>query len=935
VSGKGPAPRAPSSTYRLQLHEGFRFADALAVVQYLDDLGAGGVYSSPILRAEKGTTHGYDVVDHGTLDPALGTDDDHRALTDALRGRGMHQVVDFVPNHIGIRSAGNAAWRDVLESGRASAFADWFDIEWEPPDAANAGKVLLPVLGRQFGQEVDDGKITLAREGGAFVVVYYDRRLPASPRSYALVVERTLGGLDVPHEDPARQELESVLSAIRHLPHPTSCDANDREERAREKEVVKRRLRALFDEHPAFAAAADAATAAISATPRALEQFLGEQNYRLSYWRVATEEINYRRFFDVNDLAAIRIEDPAVFSAAHALLFDLVAQGRITGIRLDHTDGLYDPKAYFEELRRHATDALRKARPGDGDPIYAVAEKILERGEKLPSGWVISGTTGYDYLGVANAVWVDSSAAAAFTRLYADATGVTAPFAELLLEAKRETMEDSFASEIHVLSHLLKSIADRNRHARDFTRASLLRVIKEVIAAFPVYRTYVRPDGSREPGDAAHVERAVRAARRRNPAVEGTIFAFLRDVLLLDDRSDDTVRFAMRFQQVTGPIMAKGMEDTALYRYTRLACLNDVGCDPGRFGLPVSDLHAHNAATLASWPLTMTTSSTHDTKRGEDVRARIAVLSEMPDDWAALVRELGERSRALVGEVDGEPAPSRNDAYLVWQTLVGAMPFEGLGGDDARAAFSDRVAQYMCKAAHEAKVRTSWLNPDEGYDKALAAFVRGVVADRAIMAPLEAFVDRIRTHGATNSLAQLAVRLASPGVADVYQGCELWNLALVDPDNRRPVDYALRRRMLRSLRERGAPTPALAAELVEGYRDGRIKMHVMTTCLRLRREQPALFLEGEYTPLEAGEHLVAFERRRGTDRLVCLAPRLPWRLGGAKHPWPLGDAWGDARVRLPAGGRFREAFTGDTVEGDASRIAGILRVFPVAWLLAS
>ncbi|HEY6462980.1 MAG TPA: malto-oligosyltrehalose synthase, partial [Polyangiaceae bacterium] len=777
--------------------------------------------------------------------------------------------------------------------------------------------------------------IGLARDGGAFVVVYYDRRLPASPRSYALVVERTLAGLEVPAEDSARQELESVLSAIRHLPHRMSCDANDRQERAREKEVIKRRLRSLFDAYPAFAAAADGACAAIASNPESLERFLGEQNYRLSYWRVATEEINYRRFFDVNDLAAIRIEDPAVFAAAHALLFDLVAQGRITGIRLDHTDGLYDPKAYFEELRRRATEALRKAQPAGEAPIYAVAEKILERGEKLPSAWAISGTTGYDYLGVANAVWVDAASAPAFTRLYADATGVTESFPELLLEAKRETMEDSFASEIHVLSHLLKSIAVHNRHACDFTLASLLRVIKEVIAAFPVYRTYVRPDGSREPGDAAHVERAIRAARRRNPSVEGTIFAFLRDVLLLNDRSDDAVRFAMRFQQVTGPIMAKGMEDTALYRYTRLACLNDVGCDPGRFGAPAAELHAHNTATLASWPLTMTTSSTHDTKRGEDVRARIAVLSETPEEWAALVKELGERSTALLGEVDGEPAPSRNDAYLVWQTLVGAMPFEGLADDAARKAFADRVAQYMGKAAHEAKVRTSWLNPDEGYDQALAAFVRGVVADRAVLGTIEAFVERIRTHGAANSLAQLAVRLASPGVADVYQGCELWNLALVDPDNRRPVDYEARRRMLRSLRERGAPTPALAGELVEGYRDGRIKLHVMTTGLRLRREQPALFLEGDYAPLDAGEHLVAFERRHGAGRLVCLAPRLPWKLGRGKHAWPLGAAWGDQRLRLSEARRYSNVFTGEQFEGADVALAEVFRVFPVAWLLAA
>ena len=621
----------PVSTYRLQLGASMTFRDACALLDYLDDLGIGGVYTSPVFRAQQGSPHGYDVVDHGALEPALGTDADYNVFADALRARHMENLVDFVPNHVGIGSAENAWWLDVLESGQASAHAEWFDITWEPSLTGSSGRVLLPVLGRQFGQEVDDGNVSVVRERGSLFVVYADRRFPASPRSYPIVLEAALARLDDADRN-AEDELRSILGSIANLPSEIPMTPQARADWSREKEVVKRRLGEVLEGSVAARNAVEAAVAAIVASPEKTEAFLGEQNFRLSYWRVATEEINYRRFFDVNELAAIRMEDADVFAATHARLLELVAAGHISGLRLDHTDGLYDPYAYFHSLQVAAREAIRTG-GGDADrAMYVLAEKILGPGESLPRSWPISGTTGYDFLAAANGLWVDPGGEEALDRVYAGHGG-GASYASVLSRSKRDVLEYNFASELHFLSRSLKRVAERRRHARDFTLSNLTRAIKEVIAAFPVYRTYVRPDGTRTKNDSAHIAAAVGIARRRNPMVEGSTFDFLENILLLRDQTPEAIRFAMRFQQLTGPIMAKGVEDTAMYRFARLLCHNEVGCDPGRFGTTTAQLHAHNARTLAEWPLTMTTTSTHDTKASEDVRARLAVLSEAPDAW--------------------------------------------------------------------------------------------------------------------------------------------------------------------------------------------------------------------------------------------------------------------------------------------------------------
>ncbi len=929
-------PDRPTSTYRLQMRGNFGFRDAARIVDYLAKLGVGAVYASPVLRAQRGSVHGYDVVDHATLNPELGTVDEFRIWNDAVMASGMGHIMDFVPNHVGVGTGENPWWNDVLESGPSSAFADFFDIEWESPERVLRGKVLLPVLARQFGQEVDDGKIAIARDSGRLWVTYADRRFPASPRSYAIILERAAGHhLALPDDNPARREVESILTAIRHLPDASTVDASERRERAREKEVIKRRLAEVCLASDEVATAVAEAIHAVTSSPERLERFLEEQNYRLSFWRVATDEINYRRFFDVNDLAAIRMEAPAVFSAAHGLVFELIAEGRVTGLRLDHTDGLYDPQAYFCALQQGIRQALGRRDEDNSLPLYIVAEKILAAGEKLPRAWAISGTSGYDFLAALNSLWVDPQAAATFDDLYQRFAGGGRDYRRIAVQSKVDVMSETFSGDVHVLGHALKRIAESSRHARDFTLSSLLRAIQETIAALDVYRTYVRPDGTREAIDESRIVAGTERARRRNPIMDPSIFQFVREVLLLEHPSEAAVRFAMRFQELSGPIMAKGVEDTAMYRYNRLVCLNEVGCDPSRFGSTAADFHAHNAAVLEAFPLSMTTTTTHDTKRSEDVRARLAVLSEVPERWQALVSSLEEVARPFVVSVDGLPAPSPADAYLFHQSVVGVWPYEGVCSDAERAAFKERLSAYLAKAVHEAKVRSSWTHPNTAYDQAVRGFVERALDSPRYRDAVDDFVRSIATYGATNSLAQLALRLASPGVPDVYQGCELWDFSLVDPDNRRSVDYARRRAALDALASRGAPTPEWARELVKSFTDGRIKMQVTHTGLTLRRGDPALFLEGAYDPIDLGGHAVAFERSLAGRRLICVAPRLPCQLVrriGSDARWPLGPVWHDQRLNLTRPGHFTHVWTGERFDGQSWPMGRVLRDFPVAWL---
>ncbi len=925
----------PSSTYRLQLHAGFGFAAAAEISEYLHALGAGAVYTSPYLHAERGSTHGYNIVDHAHVGPELGSQEEYAAWTDGLRARGMGHVLDMVPNHMGIGSGENRWWNDVLESGMASLSADYFDIEWDPPKIGMRGKVLLPVLGGQFGEELEAGRLQVVRDGGNFFVAYYERRLPVAVKSLPHVLKPALERLGLPAGDPSLDELHSVLTSIDHLPGESATPAETREQRAREKDVIKRRLERLLAESPEVTAAVDAslvALAGVSGQPRsfdALEAMLHDQVYRLSFWRVATEEINYRRFFDVNELAAIKMEEPAVFAAAHAFVFAQIAAGRITGLRLDHTDGLYDPAAYFDALQAEA----RQHAPAASQPFYLVIEKILEPGEVLPTAWDVDGTTGYDFLAVVNALWIAPEAGPRLSDFYRRFAEVTRDYEEIAHASRLAILRASLSSEIHMLAQQLERIAQSDRRSRDFTLVSLTQAIVATIAAFPVYRSYVRPDGARTPGDDQHIDRAITLARRRRPEVDVSVFEYLREILRLRHLPDapelraPIVKFAMRFAQITGPVIAKGVEDTALYRYNRMVCLNEVGCDPDIFGVGPDDLHAHNSRMREHFPRTMTATATHDTKRGEDLRARLAVLSEVTTLWRRAVSGWSRMARRYKTVLDEQLMPTRNDGYLFYQMVVGAFPLDEVGeGDTVPADFIERMAAYMAKATKEAKQHTSWLQSNPEYEAAVDRFVHAMLADPLFVAQARALAHEVSRSGAVNSLAQVCLKLASPGVPDTYQGSELWNFSLVDPDNRRPVDYAVRRRLLSEL------TEVDPAALLVGYLDGKVKLLVTHRGLVHRREHPEVYLEGTYEPISAGRHVIAFRRRLADRQLICVVPRLSHSLTGGRPPWPLGDVWGEQTLDLGEDTALVDLFTGAQHTGGRLRLAEVFAQLPVALL---
>ncbi len=903
-----------TATYRLQLHKDFGFNAAKEIVDWLYDLGISHAYASPYLAAERGSMHGYNLVDPTRLNPEIGSEREYLAWTEALAAKGMGHILDVVPNHMAA-STDNRWWHDVLENGPASLHADHFDIEWRPPKQALENKVLLPILGAQYGEVLEKGELRLERHEGAFCIRYWERCLPVNPSTVAPLLERAANALDLPDDDPKKQDLLSIARGLAHLPSIATTDPSERLVRAREKEVLKRRLAALVTDE-AIASAIDAEVVRVNGTPGDarsfddLDRMLVEQAYRLAYWRVATEEINYRRFFDINDLAAVRMENDAVFDDAHALLLEYVNEGRIQGIRLDHTDGLYDPQAYFAKLRA----ATASKRP------YIVAEKILGMGEELPQAWAIDGTTGYDFLVQASGVFVDQTAEKAFTALHSEITGDTRTFAEHVRDAKRSTLRSSLSSELNMLAQRLERIAMRDRRSRDFTLAMLRRAIGETITAFPVYRTYVRPDGQRESTDEAIVSRAIRLARRRNPEVSPSVFEFLRDVLLFqnlpaseEDRAERAF-FAMRFQQLTGPVTAKAIEDTAFYTYVRFVASNEVGGTPERFGIAPAELHAANARRREKWPRTMTATSTHDTKRGEDVRARLAVASEIAETWASWVREWNAIAARHLTLIDEEEAPSGGDRLLFFQTAVGAFPCE-----------KERLTEYMIKAAREAKQRTSWLSHDEAYEEALAKLVEGMLSDEAFTSSLATRVATIATYGASNGLAQVLLKIASPGIPDTYQGSETWDLRLVDPDNRRPVDYAALRELARGIEGRKP------RDLLSSFGDGRIKLFVTRTALRLRRKMPDVFIDGDYVPLEGDADVVAFTRTSEAGRsIACIVTRQPWHVTGGRAPWACGDVWGERAIDLPEG-RWRDVFTGRVRE--SGKLAAILDELPLALLV--
>jgi (1->4)-alpha-D-glucan 1-alpha-D-glucosylmutase len=946
----GGGPVIPRATYRLQLNAGFTFRHAIAVVPYLAALGISHVYCSPYFRARAGSTHGYDVVDHNSFNPEIGTAQEFESFVSTLRAHDMGHIVDIVPNHVGILGADNAWWMDVLENGEASAYAGFFDIDWAPPNPERAHKVLVPVLGAPYGIALERGELQLRFEpaGGSFAVFYHAHRMPLDPRTYPRILDRAAALV-------TNGELEIIRRGLATLPDRRATSAEQIAERGQAKTQQQQRLAALVAVNPAVEAALEAAvrsfngTAAEPASFDALHELLEQQAYHLAYWRAAADDINYRRFFDVNDLAALRVDNEAVFEVTHRLLLQLIGAGKIDGLRVDHVDGLYDPAGYVRRLQRRINEVRGTDWPR---ALYLVVEKITASFEHLPQDWPVHGETGYHFANVVNRMLIDSATRVRMDRVYRGTTGETREWRDVAYECQQLVLRRSLASELNVATNQLTRIARAHRSTRDFTFNTLRHALAEVIACFPVYRTYIAT--SVADSDRRYIEWAIGTARRRRAASEGSVFDFVRAALLLElpvlsDAQLRAVRaFVMKFQQITAPITAKGIEDTALYRFNRLISLNEVGGEPGLYGGGVRAFHADAEQRLRHWPHEMLATSTHDSKRSEDVRARLDVLSEMTTPWRDAVRRWMRINRSRKRDLDGDAAPSANDEYHFYQTLLGSWP-AGSMDPAAAGAYRERLEAYMIKAVREAKLRTSWTEPDSAYEEALLQFVRAVLEPRDSNLFLADFLEFQRAparFGLYNSLSQTLLKLTAPGMPDVYQGNELWDFSLVDPDNRRPVDYGQRRAWLDALQQHGS---GALPQLLEHIEDGRCKLLLTAKALQLRRARPQLFSHGDYRRLsvhgERAQHVCAFARHHAGRTLLVIAPRLYRRLLDDPALLPLGEAvWQDTLIELPREERSRDTFR--NVLDDAQLapvrrgtllgipVARALAAFPVAMLFA-
>jgi len=983
--------RLPVSTYRLQFNGSFRFRDAKKIVAYLHELGITDIYASPYFKAKKGSTHGYDIVDQNQLNPEIGTEKDFHALSSELTAYDMGHILDVVPNHMCIASPENRWWMDILENGPSSAYADFFDINWVPEKKELKDKVLLPILGDQYGRVLENGELVLTHADAGFFIDYHEHRFPIRPETYQAVLGHRIDILreSLGDDAPDLVELRSIMTALSHLPHYTERDKEQVDERYREKEIAKTRLASLKKKSLPVSRFIDENISIFNGVRGQPESFdlldglLSEQVYRLSDWRVAIDEINYRRFFDINELAALRVERPEVFEETHRFVFRLIREGKITGLRVDHADGLYNPSEYLRYLQRgcliesghdarDAADVPPRYPGGEGDvdsdkavggtvpaadplPFYLVVEKILMKGERLPADWPVHGTTGYTFLNTLNGIFIDMDNAKKFDVLYKKFTGMATDFQERVYEKKRLIMKVAMAGEINTLGHILDSISEKNRLTRDFTLNSLTMAAIETIAFFPVYRAYSSRAGIEE-RDRRYVEQAASKAKKRNPAISPSIFDFLMDVLLLnypqgigEEEKEAWLDFTMRFQQITGPVMAKGVEDTAFYSFNRFVSLNEVGGSPERFGASLDAFHGQNIERIKYWPHTLIASSTHDTKRGEDVRARMNAISEIPGEWRRGITVWARGNRRKKPLVEGQPAPDRNEEYLLYQTLAGTWPL-GEMDREKLAEYISRIEEYMIKALREAKINSSWTSPNVAYEEGVREFVRRITDPRTENSFLRDFLQfqkRVSHCGMFNSLSQTLLKIASPGVPDFFQGTELWEFSLVDPDNRRPVDYPLRMQMLRDLEEwelRIGPLH-LMTELIRSKEDGRIKLYLTYKALHYRKKNSQLFEEGEYVPLDVSgakaKNTCAFCRRLGENMAVVIVPRFLTEICRPPDSLPLGsDVWANSFLTLPEtekGARYRNVFTEEEliVEGEGSvgfYLAEVFSTSPVALL---
>jgi (1->4)-alpha-D-glucan 1-alpha-D-glucosylmutase len=909
----------PRATYRLQFHKGFRFADAARLAPYLASLGISHIYASPYLKARSGSTHGYDIVDHRLLNRELGDQADFDRMITAFGENGLSHILDFVANHMTVGGDDNPLWLDVLEWGRESKYASWFDIDWEPDHAYLRGKLLVPFLAKQYGIELGAGSLVLKFRpaDGDFAVWAYERhKLPICPLHYA----RILGD--------AHPELERMGDAFTNLPDWRPQIAG----RATELKAALSKL-ALDDD--TVQRAIDAAVTRLNAHPALLDWLIRDQHWRAAHFSVAADDINYRRFFDINELAGLRMELPELFEHAHSLVLRLLKEGKIDGLRIDHVDGLYDPKAYLERLRCQAAR-----------PFYLVVEKILAHHEMLREDWPVDGTTGYDFTNLVLALLVDPAAEDVLTRAYVNFTDERRSFAEIVRASKHRIMDYEMASELNVLARDSARIAQQNPRTADFTQHILQRAIKQMVSCFPVYRTYLDQSTAPTEADRRDLHWAVGQARGYEPDIDPSVFDFLHALASTDlvksphsgFSRHSVVRFAMKLQQFSGPVMAKGLEDTAYYRYNRFVALNEVGGNPGRIGLSLAAFHRANTLRAKHWGHAMLATSTHDTKHGEDSRARLAVLADMPEEWERQV-SLWSRLLRTARSAEGTGVPDRNDEYTFYQLLLGSWPAEFIctADPDAEsiAAYTQRLVEVMRKSLREAKLRTTWAMPNAEVENATLSFVEAALdpaRSDAFLKLFRPFAERVALLGVSNSLVQTVLKLTLPGMPDLYQGTELWDLSLVDPDNRRPVDFGLRQSALAEM------TEALALDrrgtmrgLAEVWPNGRIKLAVITTLLEYPGRHPELFAEGAYEPVivegAGGDRICCFLRKNADVAILVAASRFP---GASEKP----DASADGSVLVPGlqTARARELLTGRAlpVEDGAVSMRRLFTDLPVA-----
>jgi (1->4)-alpha-D-glucan 1-alpha-D-glucosylmutase len=935
------SPRIPLSTYRLQFNGSFTFLDAARLIPYLDKLGITDCYSSPYLKATPGSPHGYDVVDPTVLNPEIGTEADYQVFITALQEHGMGQLLDVVPNHMGIAGSANVWWQDVLENGPSSHYATFFDIDWTPVKPELENTVLLPILGDQYGIVLENQEILLQYDDGQLFLQYYENRLPLDPSTWSIILTfrqddllATLG-----ESSPDLQEFQSIVTALSHLPLRTETDPERIAERYREKEVIRRRLSTVVAENETlrdFLVDNLCVSNGIKGSPESfdlLDELVSKQAYRLAFWRVAAEEINYRRFFDINQLAAIRMEQPAVFQEAQQKIFDLVSSGAVTGLRIDHVDGLYDPQGYLAQWQTWAAQQFHATPDSQGRVLYLLVEKILGTGEPLNPDWPVHGTTGYAFLSLVNSLFVQSSHQRQIEQLYTRFTKNSLHYDDLIYQCKKLIMTSSMAGEINALGHELNVLSEQNRRSRDFTLNSLIFAIREIIACFPVYRTYVRPD-PKEPAtdrDRDYIRLAVARAKRRNPALSNLVFDFIRDLLMNAPQDSSPLDweilrpFVMKFQQTTSPVTAKGVEDTAFYQYNRLTSLNEVGGEPQHFGVSLLDFHQYMQERADHWPWSLSSTTTHDTKRSEDVRARINVLSEIPTEWRNRLRTWNRLNKKAAQRIEDQLIPSRNEEYLIYQTLLGAWPF-GPYSDEVRTQILERLQTYMIKALREAKVTSSWLNPDEAYEQAVLKFLSRILSPTSRNVFLEDFLpfqSRIASYGIYNSLAQVLIKTLAPGIPDFYQGTELWDLSLVDPDNRGLVDYGLYQKRLAELQDlqKKFNPIELIKILFQHAENGLIKMYVTLTALHYRKTHSSLLLNGSYRALDAqgkrAKHICGFLRQDINTVGLIVWPRFLTQLIPDPTTLPVGESvWEETSITLPSdlgAQSFRNVFTQEIV----------------------